>query len=93
VKTKPSDPPASLQQWEAEGNSGCSKPWVGQNLDEGVMEKFGAVSPVQATGSEFLMDIRTQKGNKRVDFVWDDHCQAESSQSQFLFNRNRNFYF
>lgn len=30
---------------------------------------------------------------KQMDRLWAHHCQADSHQSKFLFNRNRKFYF
>lgn len=66
---------------------------MGQNLEEGVRGKLGTLSPDQETGSELLVNIRTQKENKWIDFVWAHHCQVVSRQSKFLFNRNRKFYF
>ena len=49
------------------------------------MGKLGTVSPVQETGSEFLVNIRTQKENKWVDFGFGPITAKLTAVSQSLY--------
>lgn len=49
--------------------------------------------PVQETGSEFLVHIRTQKESKWLDFVWAHHHQLTAVGQSFYLIQTANSTF